>query len=103
MIDARYNCQFDRTDMTTSPTADFKLSSSALGEEVPLRRVGTEEVMYLLLATSYWSSLADRKLCYLKDMAGAILYMASRAGAYVNGAVWLVDGGRAGSFSSTSY
>jgi len=66
------------TDMTTFPTPDFKLSLSALADTVPLRRVGTQE-----------------------DMAGAILFMASRAGAYVNGAVWLVDGGRAGSFPST--
>jgi hypothetical protein len=34
-------------------------------------------------------------------MAGTILYMASRAGAYMNGAVWLVDGGRVVNMTST--
>lgn len=33
-------------------------------------------------------------------MAGTILYLASRAGAYLNGSVWLVDGGRVVSVSS---
>lgn len=89
--------------MTTFPTPDFKLSLSALADTVPLRRVGTQEVCF--------SCKASPKLTYgpqpvflrpnSKDMAGAILFMASRAGAYVNGAVWLVDGGRAGSFPST--
>lgn len=37
----------------------------------------------------------------MQDMAGAILFLASRAGAYVNGAVWLVDGGRIGTVAST--
>ncbi|KXN83144.1 2-dehydro-3-deoxy-D-gluconate 5-dehydrogenase [Leucoagaricus sp. SymC.cos] len=59
------------TDMTTSPTPDTRLDPAILASAVPLKRVGTEE-----------------------DMAGTILYMASRAGAYMNGAVWLVDGGR---------
>jgi NAD(P)-dependent dehydrogenase (short-subunit alcohol dehydrogenase family) len=36
-----------------------------------------------------------------QDMAGTILFLASRAGAYVNGAVWLVDGGRIGTVAST--
>ncbi|GLB38175.1 putative KR domain containing protein [Lyophyllum shimeji] len=66
------------SEMTTSPTPDFKLDPDALAASVPLRRTGTEE-----------------------DMAGAILFLASRAGAYVNGAVWLVDGGRVGTVAST--
>ncbi|KNZ78977.1 Thioredoxin reductase [Termitomyces sp. J132] len=57
------------TEMTTNPIPDFKMNPIALSESIPLRRPGTEE-----------------------DMAGAILFLASRAGAYVNGAVWLVDG-----------
>ncbi|TDZ25452.1 Short-chain dehydrogenase/reductase SAT3 [Colletotrichum orbiculare MAFF 240422] len=36
-----------------------------------------------------------------QDMAGAILYLASRAGAYCNGAVITVDGGRLGNFPTT--
>ncbi|KAF8872231.1 hypothetical protein BD779DRAFT_1477664 [Infundibulicybe gibba] len=58
--------------------SDFKLDPYTLADSIPLRRVGTEE-----------------------DMAGAILFLASRAGAYVNGAVWLVDGGRIGGVASS--
>ncbi|TFY54029.1 hypothetical protein EVG20_g9873 [Dentipellis fragilis] len=35
------------------------------------------------------------------DMAGMILYLASRAGAYVNGTVHMLDGGRVATFPST--
>ncbi|KAF9005539.1 hypothetical protein BDQ17DRAFT_1353317 [Cyathus striatus] len=66
------------SEMTTSPTPDVKLDPTMLASTVPLRRVGTQE-----------------------DMAGTILFLASRAGAYVNGAVWLVDGGRVGTVAST--
>lgn len=45
---------------------------------VPLERIGNEE-----------------------DMAGAILYLASKAGSYCNGSVIMSDGGRLGNFSST--
>jgi len=37
----------------------------------------------------------------MKDMAGVIMFLASRAGAYVNGAVWIVDGGRIGGVPSS--
>ncbi|KAK3682487.1 hypothetical protein B0T22DRAFT_471253 [Podospora appendiculata] len=37
------------------------------------------------------------------DMAGQILYLASRAGAYCNGNIIVVDGGRLGNFPSTGY
>jgi len=47
-------------------------------ERVPMRRPGTE-----------------------KDIGGLILYLASKAGAYVNGNVSLVDGGRLSLFCST--
>ncbi|KAF2257669.1 NAD(P)-binding protein [Lojkania enalia] len=36
-----------------------------------------------------------------EDIAGAILYMVSRAGAYLNGSVVVVDGGRLGTLVST--
>lgn len=36
-----------------------------------------------------------------EDVAGAVLYMASRAGAYLNGSVVVVDGGRLGVLPST--
>lgn len=66
------------SEMTTNPAPGVKLDPDALADTVPLRRVGT-----------------------IKDMAGATLFLASRAGAYVNGAVWLVDGGRIGTVAST--
>ncbi|KAG8214682.1 hypothetical protein J3R82DRAFT_9760 [Butyriboletus roseoflavus] len=37
----------------------------------------------------------------LAEIAGPILFLAGRAGAYVNGAVWLVDGGRVGQVASS--
>lgn len=36
-----------------------------------------------------------------QDMAGVMLYLASRAGAYCNGSVIIVDGGRLGNFPTT--
>lgn len=54
-----------------------ELASGIIGDGVfprtaiPLERVGTEE-----------------------DMAGAILFLTSRAGAYVTGNVLIIDGGR---------
>jgi len=65
------------SEMTNIGAPGVKLDPNALAASVPLRRTGTQE-----------------------DMAGAILFLASRAGAYVNGAVWLVDGGRVGSVAS---
>ncbi|KAF9221535.1 NAD(P)-binding protein [Gyrodon lividus] len=53
------------------------LTPALLSRAVPLGRVGT-----------------------LADMAGPVLFLAGRAGAYVNGAVWLVDGGRVGQVAS---
>jgi NAD(P)-dependent dehydrogenase (short-subunit alcohol dehydrogenase family) len=47
-------------------------------EMVPLRRMGDDQ-----------------------DVAGAMLYLVSRAGAYCNGAVIIVDGGRLGNFPGT--
>jgi NAD(P)-dependent dehydrogenase (short-subunit alcohol dehydrogenase family) len=44
-------------------------------EMVPLQRMGDEQ-----------------------DMAGTVLYFASRAGAYCNGVVTTLDGGRLGNF-----
>ncbi|KIJ62670.1 hypothetical protein HYDPIDRAFT_94295 [Hydnomerulius pinastri MD-312] len=54
------------------------LTPTLLAQAVPLGRAGT-----------------------LSDMAGPILFLAGRAGAYVNGAVWLVDGGRIGQVASS--
>lgn len=37
-----------------------------------------------------------------KDMSGTLLYLASRAGAYTNGEVVVLDGGRLGTFPSVN-
>ncbi|KAK0222124.1 hypothetical protein IW262DRAFT_1270789 [Armillaria fumosa] len=65
------------SEMTTSPVTDtgYRLDPSVLCNDVPLKRAGSEE-----------------------DMAGAILFLGSRAGAYMNGSVFLADGGRANAY-----
>lgn len=59
----------------------YKDSSGEVGtmDFIPLKRMGDEQ-----------------------EMAGTLLYLASRAGGYCNGAVILIDGGRLGTFPSTS-
>lgn len=81
--------------MTTNPTSDFKLDPDVLVDSIPLRRVGTPEVL------TYISYFLRADVDMMKDMAGAIIFLASRAGAYVNGAVWMVDGGRIGCVPSS--
>ncbi|KAF7365555.1 2OG-Fe oxygenase [Mycena venus] len=66
------------SEMTSGIFPEVGLGPAAYIDSVPLKRAGTEE-----------------------EMAGAILFLASRAGAYVNCAVWLVDGGRVGSVPSS--
>ncbi|KAJ7083020.1 hypothetical protein C8R44DRAFT_652410 [Mycena epipterygia] len=66
------------SEMTTGIIPGVGLGPGTFIDSVPLKRAGTEE-----------------------EMAGAILFLASRSGAYVNGAVWLVDGGRIGSVPSS--
>ncbi|KAG1821293.1 NAD(P)-binding protein [Suillus variegatus] len=61
-------------------TSTQNLTPALLAQAVPLGRAGT-----------------------LSDISGPILFLAGPAGAYVNGAVWLVDGGRVGSVASSYY
>ncbi|KAJ7223884.1 hypothetical protein B0H12DRAFT_1205328 [Mycena haematopus] len=69
---------FPSEEMTSGIFPGVGLGPATFIDSVPLKRAGTEE-----------------------EMAGAIIFLASRAGAYVNGAVWLVDGGRVGSVPSS--
>ena len=66
------------SDLAGPLLKDIKTSDKAMTEEgafprsfIPAERLGSEE-----------------------DMAGSILYLASKAGSYLNGSVVLVDGGR---------
>lgn len=45
-----------------------------------------------------WPSEAvpERRAGDAEDLAGAVLFLVSRAGAYVNGNVMIIDGGRLG-------
>jgi len=62
----------------TEMTSTQHLTPALLAQAVPLGRAGG-----------------------LSDISGPILFLAGPAGAYVNGAVWLVDGGRVGSVASS--
>lgn len=46
-------------------------------------------------------SIPEKRMGDELDVAGAILFLASRAGAYVNGNVLVLDGGRLGMMPST--
>lgn len=63
--------------MTTSPDDEEAVSRFTAG--IPLQRMGDE-----------------------KDMAGTLLYLASRAGGYANGSVVTIDGARLSKFPSTA-
>lgn len=86
--------------MTIRPTPGFPLDPFALADSVPLRRTGTQEVIGVSVSAMIINCLRLIQGC-VQDMAGTILFLASRAGAYVNGAVWLVDGGRVGTVASS--
>jgi NAD(P)-dependent dehydrogenase (short-subunit alcohol dehydrogenase family) len=70
--------------MLTAPVFPSDLAAGLIGdgvfprERIPLERVGSEE-----------------------EMAGTILYLTSRAGAYCSGNVMVVDGGRLSVLPST--
>ena len=68
------------SDLTTAAFAgkDGSKKGSFPADSIPATRAGTEE-----------------------DIAGAILFLVSRAGAYCNGCVMLSDGGRTGIFPSS--
>ncbi|CAI6340547.1 unnamed protein product [Periconia digitata] len=59
-----------RREQAHTPGGDISIPGSMPWEGIPATRVGTEE-----------------------DIAGAILYLASRAGSFVNGCILITDGG----------
>lgn len=62
----------------TTDTADVEAVQRFVSG-IPLQRMGDEQ-----------------------DMAGTLLYLASRAGGYANGSVVTIDGGRLSKFPSTA-
>ncbi|KAH8164074.1 hypothetical protein CIB48_g4162 [Xylaria polymorpha] len=78
-----FACPFTALTMSTVYPSEMSApilsrSGSIVKSKVPLERIGDEQ-----------------------DMGGAILYLASRAGAYCNGTVLITDGGRLTTFPST--
>lgn len=77
-------CDSTIFQLLTSSVFPSELAAGIIGDgifpksKIPLERSGTEE-----------------------DMAGAILFLTSRAGAYVTGNVMLIDGGRLSNLPST--
>ncbi|KAH7913964.1 NAD(P)-binding protein [Hygrophoropsis aurantiaca] len=78
--------------------SDWGIRSNVLAPGVwPSEMTSTQHLTPALLARSVPLGRAGT----LSDMAGPILFLAGPSGAYVNGAVWLVDGGRVGSVASS--
>ncbi|KAG2365088.1 hypothetical protein BDR07DRAFT_1399778 [Suillus spraguei] len=78
--------------------ADWGIRSNVLCPGVfPSEMTSTQHLTPALLAQSVPLGRAG----VLSDISGPILFLAGPAGAYVNGAVWLVDGGRVGSVASS--
>lgn len=83
--------------MTVAMAPGVKLDPTSMAANVPLKRAGTEEASN----NFHLSDMEHSQAALFQDMTGTILFLASRAGAYVNGAIWLVDGGRVSSMTST--
>lgn len=66
------------SELADGPIAKLSLEDGIPAGVIPLRRPGT-----------------------IQDMAGAILYMTSKAGGYLNGNVLVTDGGRLSIVPST--
>lgn len=80
--------------------ADWGIRSNVLCPGVfPSEMTSTQHLTPALLAQAVPLGRAGA----LSDISGPILFLAGPAGAYVNGAVWLVDGGRVGSVASSYY
>ncbi|KAG1869055.1 NAD(P)-binding protein [Suillus subalutaceus] len=78
--------------------ADWGIRSNVLCPGVfPSEMTSTQHLTPALLAQAVPLGRAG----VLSDISGPILFLAGPAGAYVNGAVWLVDGGRVGSVASS--
>ncbi|KAG2153073.1 NAD(P)-binding protein [Suillus bovinus] len=78
--------------------ADWGIRSNVLCPGVfPSEMTSTQHLTPALLAQTVPLGRAG----VLSDISGPILFLAGPAGAYVNGAVWLVDGGRVGTVASS--
>ncbi|KAG1751098.1 NAD(P)-binding protein [Suillus lakei] len=78
--------------------ADWGIRSNVLCPGVfPSEMTSTQHLTPALLAQAVPLGRAG----VISDISGPILFLAGPAGAYVNGAVWLVDGGRVGSVASS--
>ncbi|KAG0704862.1 NAD(P)-binding protein [Suillus ampliporus] len=78
--------------------ADWGIRSNVLCPGVfPSEMTSTQHFTPALLAQAVPLGRAGG----LSDICGPILFLAGPAGAYVNGAAWLVDGGRVGSVASS--
>ena len=67
---------------------DARLEGNMDASEIPLERTGSEEVCSTLSVNETITNDC------VQDMAGTILYLCSRAGAYLDGTSILSDGGR---------